>query len=118
MGAPAGVGPALITHPNGAVTPSEEPAVLAARADHFAAKGHALNAAIASGPGLPIAPVAAATPLVAPIAPLAPAPLGPRPYVGPLAGVPHLVAHPNGALTPAEEPAVLAARRDHLAHFA
>ena len=58
------MGPALITHPNGAVTPSEEPAVLAARADHFAAKGHALNAAIASGPGLPIAPVAAATPLV------------------------------------------------------
>ena len=54
------MGPALITHPNGAVTPSEEPAVLAARADHFAAKGHALNAAIASGPGLPIA----ATPLV------------------------------------------------------
>ena len=45
------------------MTPSEEPAVLAARADHFAAKGHALNAAIASGPGLPIAPVAAATPL-------------------------------------------------------
>ena len=52
----------LVAHPNGAVTPAEEPANLAARADHFAAKGYALNAAIASG--LPIAPVAAAAPLV------------------------------------------------------
>ena len=52
---------------------------------------------------------------MAPIGPLAPAPLGPRPYVGPLAGVPHLVAHPNGAVTPAEEPANLAARADHFA---
>merc|ERR1712076_169868 len=39
-GAPYGVwAPALVAHPNGAVVPADEPAVVAARADHFAAKG-------------------------------------------------------------------------------
>ena len=112
--------PQLVAHPNGAVTPADEPAVVAARADHLAAKGVALQAAIASGPGYVAGPAIA--PAVAPIAagpigyasPIA-GPIAPGPYVGPLAGVPALVAHPNGAVTPADEPAVVAARADHLA---
>jgi len=131
VGPLAGV-PQLVAHPNGAVTPADEPAVVAARADHLAAKGAAFQAAVLSGPGLvgpavapapiaagpvgysaPIAPVVArAGPIIAPAAPII---AGPRPYVGPLAGVPQLVAHPNGAVTPADEPAVVAARADHLA---
>merc|ERR1712142_550071 len=94
--------PQLVAHPNGAVVPADEPAVVAARADHLAAKGVAFHAAVASGPG--------------PVGPIAPA--GPVPhafgYAGPLAGVPALVAHPNGAVVPADEPAVVAARADHL----
>ena len=39
---------ALVAHPNGAVVPADEPAVVAAKADHFAAHG------------LPVAPVAPA----------------------------------------------------------
>ena len=84
--------PSLVAHPNGAVTPVDEPAVAAARADHLAAHGvvggvyAAAPAAIAAGYG----------------------------YAGPL-HVPTLVAHPNGAVTPADEPAVVAARADHLA---
>merc|ERR1711962_394061 len=84
----------LQSHPNGAVTPTDEPAVAAASADHLAARDSAYAAA---------APVTAAAPAVAAYA-----------YSGPL-HVPTLVAHPNGAVTPADEPAVAAARADHLA---
>merc|ERR1712186_11221 len=91
----------LIAHPNGAVVPVDEPAVSAARADHLAAKGHAYSAA---------APVAyAAAPAVA-----APVAYG-YGYNGPLNLNTQLVAHPNGAVVPADEPAVAAARADHLA---
>merc|ERR1712168_898811 len=81
----------LVAHPNGAVVPADEPAVAAARADHLAAKGVVASAAYA-----PVAPVAAAH------------------------GVAHLglVAHPNGAVVPVDEPAVAAARADHLAALA
>merc|ERR1712168_1729087 len=68
VGPLAGV-PQLVAHPNGAVTPADTPSVVAARADHLAAKGAAFHAAIASGPGL-VGTVAA--PAFAP-APLAPA---------------------------------------------
>merc|ERR1719348_2427133 len=88
--------PALVAHPNGAVVPADEPAVVAARADHLAAKGAIFRAAV---------PAPIAGPAIAPA-------LG---YAGPLAGVPQLVSHPNGAVTPADEPAVVAARADHLA---
>merc|ERR1711962_1666048 len=37
--APLAGAPALVAHPNGAVVPADEPDVVAARADHFAAKG-------------------------------------------------------------------------------
>jgi len=94
----------LIAHPNGAVTPVDEPAVAAARADHLAAKG-AVYAATA--------PVVAAAPVAVAAAPVAYA-AAPAPYAGPIAGVPALVAHPNGAVVPVDEPAVAAARADHL----
>jgi len=107
--------PELVAHPNGAVTPADEPAVVAARADHLAAKGAAFHAAVASGPGF-VGPAIPAGPIAAPvIARAAPIIAGPRPYVGPLAGVPQLVAHPNGSVTPADEPAVVNARANHLA---
>merc|ERR1719309_660138 len=82
----------LVGHPNGAVVPVDEPAVAAARADHLSLKfggvGHAVGPAIAT-------PVAHGGVYAA-------APVG-------------LVAHPNGAVVPADEPAVAAARADHFA---
>merc|ERR1712083_532808 len=86
----------LQSHPNGAVTPIDEPAVAAARADHLASKGVAYAAA---------APAVAAAPAAA---------VG-YGYAGPLNLNTHLVAHPNGAVVPVDEPAVAAARADHLA---
>merc|ERR1719292_71134 len=91
----------LIAHPNGAVVPLDEPAVAAARADHLATKGAAYAAS---------APFVAASPLVA-SAPYA-VNYG---YSGPLNLNTQLVAHPNGAVVPLDEPAVAAARGDHLA---
>merc|ERR1712119_134122 len=92
----------LIAHPNGAVVPLDEPAVAAARADHLASKGVAYAAA---------APAVAAVPAFA-AAPVAAVGYG---YAGPLNLNTHLVAHPNGAVVPVDEPAVAAARDDHLA---
>merc|ERR1712034_175156 len=84
----------LVAHPNGAVVPVDEPAVAAARADHLAAKGVVAHAAYGH----------AAVPAVVHSG-----------YAGPLNLNTHLVAHPNGAVVPADEPAVVAARADHLA---
>merc|ERR1711982_61964 len=92
----------LIAHPNGAVVPLDEPAVAAARADHLASKGVAYAAA---------APVVAAVPAVA-AAPVAAVGYG---YAGPLNLNTKLVGFSNGAVVPADEPAVAAARADHLA---
>merc|ERR1719500_1198980 len=97
----------LVAHPNGAVVPADEPAVVAARADHLVSKGAAYAAA---------APIAQVGYVPAPLAVAAPA----YPYAagygysGPLNLNTHLVAHPNGAVVPADEPAVAAARADHL----
>jgi len=61
---PQGLGAAplgLRVHPNGAVTPNDEPAVAAAKADHFAAKGAVLPAVgYAHGPAAIAAPAIAA----------------------------------------------------------
>merc|ERR1711990_1059465 len=139
----------LVGHPNGAVVPVDEPAVAAARADHFAAGGgrgalgyagvgYAAAPAIAAAPVAEpavaaaradhlaargaqyaaIAPVAVAAPAIA--APAIAAPIAAVPavgygYSGPLNLNTHLVAHPNGAVVPADEPAVAAARADHFA---
>merc|ERR1739838_767201 len=89
----------LVAHPNGAVVPVDEPAVAAARADHLAAKGIVAHAAYGhAGAGYAYA----AVPAVA--------------HVG--YGGPHLVAHPNGAVVPVDEPAVAAARAAHFAALA
>merc|ERR1712179_318332 len=91
----------LVAHPNGAVVPADEPAVAAARADHFAAGGgHAGHAVVAHA---------------APIAAVHAAPIAHHGYARPLNLNTHLVAHPNGAVVPADEPAVAAARADHFA---
>merc|ERR1712243_397069 len=95
----------LIAHPNGAVVPLDEPAVAAARADRLASKGVAYAAA---------APVVAAVPPVPAVAAAPVAAVG-YGYAGPLNLNTHLVAHPNGAVVPVDEPAVAAARADHLA---
>merc|ERR1712121_34116 len=106
VGPLAGV-PHLVAHPNGAVTPADTPSVVAARADHLAAKGAAFHAAVASGPAFAPAPFAPAVRAIGPIAPAVPAFAPAHPFAGPLAGVPQLVAHPNGAVVPADEPAVV-----------
>ena len=86
-----------MAHPNGAVVPVDEPRVAAARAEHLAAKG-LVGPALAHPGYVGAAPVAYATG-----------------YTGPLNLNTALVAHPNGAVVPADEPAVVAARADHLA---
>merc|ERR1711892_979483 len=91
----------LVAHPNGAVVPVDEPAVAAARADHLAAKGAVAHAAYG------LAGVAYAGYGHAAVAHAG--------YGGPLNLNTHLVAHPNGAVVPADEPAVVAARAEHLA---
>merc|ERR1712060_141364 len=89
----------LVAHPNGAVVPADEPAVAAARADHFAAQGAAYAAA-----GPVVAGPVAVGGVYAHAAPVA------YGYGGPLNLNTHLVAHPNGAVVPVDEPAVAAAR--------
>merc|ERR1712061_535798 len=119
----------LQTFPNGAVVPVDEPAVAAARADHLALKGAiapvdavapAVAGPVAAAPalGYAAAPVAYAgyAPYAAGYAPYA---AGYAPYAagyaGPLNLNTQLIAHPNGAVVPVDEPAVAAARADHLA---
>merc|ERR1712106_808222 len=86
----------LIAHPNGAVVPLDELAVAAARAAHL---------------DIQSAQYAASAPVLA-AAPFAAVGYG---YAGPLNLNTQLVAHPNGAVVPLDEPAVAAARADHLA---
>merc|ERR1712002_551168 len=88
----------LVGHPNGAVVPADEPAVAAAHANHFAAGGGQA------------APIVAAQGYAAGYG-YAPA----YGYAGPLNLNTQLVAHPNGAVVPADEPAVAAARANHFA---
>merc|ERR1712152_63317 len=114
----------LQSHPNGAVTPVDEPAVAAARADHLATKfgaglGYAAYApeyaagygyagyagGYAAGYGYSGLGYAGYAPAYA-------AGYG---YAGPLNLNTQLTAHPNGAVVPLDEPAVAAARADHLA---
>merc|ERR1712180_370747 len=92
----------LVGHPNGAVVPVDEPAVAAARADHLTALAATHGAHAGYGHAAPVAAVHAA-------------PIAHHGYAGPLNLNTHLVAHPNGAVVPADEPAVAAARADHFA---
>merc|ERR1711862_1032813 len=84
----------LVDYPNGAVVPVDEPAVAAARADHLASRGPAYAV-----------PAVAAVPVVN---------TG-YSYAGALNLNTMLVDYPNGAVVPVDEPAVAAARADHLA---
>merc|ERR1711962_961606 len=94
----------LVGHPNGAVVPVDEPAVAAARADHLAAKfGH--GGPVIAGPAV-AGPAAAASLVAAPAYPGYAAGYG---YAGPLNLNTQLVGHPNGAVVPADEPAIAAA---------
>merc|ERR1711936_475687 len=100
-------------HPNGAITPIDEPRVAALKADHLATK-------FGAGPIVAAAPVAAvpvahAAPVAAVGYAAAPAYAPAYGYAGPLNLNTHLVAHPNGAVVPVDEPAVAAARADHFA---
>merc|ERR1712117_812449 len=107
----------LQSFPNGAVVPVDEPAVAAARADHLALKGAIAPVGYAAAPaavgyaGYAAAPVAAAPVAYAGYSGYAPA-CG---YAGSLNLNTQLIAHPNGAVVPVDEPAVAAARADHLA---
>merc|ERR1712142_354852 len=104
----------LIAHPNGAVVPLDEPAVAAARAAHLDTQAAEYAA---SAPIVAAAPLVAASPAIAavPAAPIAPITAVGYGYAGPLNLNTQLVAHPNGAVVPLDEPAVAAARADHLA---
>merc|ERR1712117_265348 len=85
----------LVTYPNGAVVPADEPAVAAAKLAHAQAGG-VINPVVA---GLPYAYAG-------------------YPYAY-AAGYPYavggLVAHPNGAIVPVDEPAVAAAKAEFAA---
>merc|ERR1712055_362505 len=114
----------LQSHPNGAVTPVDEPAVAAARADHLATKfgaglgyagyapGYAAGYGYAGyGAGYGYAGLGYAAPVATGYAGYG----GAYGYAGPLNLNTQLIAHPNGAVVPLDEPAVAAARADHLA---
>merc|ERR1719187_2163973 len=86
----------LVGYPNGAVVPLDEPAVAAARADHLATQA---------------ADYSVDAPIVAAVSGVADS----YSYTGPLNLNTELVDYPNGAVVPADEPAVAAARAAHLA---
>jgi len=102
----------LVTYPNGAVAPAKTPEVLAAEAAHFAAKGavpapyfgyNGFNGYNGYFPGA----YAGAYAYGAGYAPLAG--YNAYPYAAPLVG------HLNGAVVPADTPAVHAAKVEHFA---
>merc|ERR1711872_67875 len=107
----------LVTHLDGSVVPLDEPRVAAAKADHLATKDGTVAAALPAVPAVPAvhAAVAAAVPAVPAVHAVAAAPVVQHAvqYAGPI-HVPSLVAHPNGAVVPVDEPAVAAARAEHL----
>merc|ERR1712154_623766 len=113
---PAGAA-GLVAHPNGAVTPADTPSVVAARADHLAARGAAYAVAapvLAYGAAPAIAAPAIAAPAIAAGPVVAAYAAGVIP-VGAGSPTGALVSFPNGAVVPADEPAVAAARAEHLA---
>jgi len=106
----------LVTYPNGAVAPAKTPEVAAAEAAHFAAKGVAVPAWAGYAGAFPYAGYNgvwngawngvynnAWNGVYNGYAGWG------YPYAAPL------VAHPNGAVVPADEPAVVAAKADHFA---
>merc|ERR1719419_29923 len=71
---------------------------------------------VAAAPAIVATPAIAAAPVIAAAPAISAAPVvGYAGYAGPLNLNTQLVAHPNGAVVPVDEPAVAAARADHLA---
>ena len=110
----------LVSYPNGAVVPQEEPEVAAARAKILALLAEETNTA---QEGQTNSDQYRVDPTYRPDyrhpvhhnhQGISPQVGGPR-YKGELNLNVELVSHPNGALVPADEPAVLAARASHLA---
>merc|ERR1711942_207481 len=114
----------LQSHPNGAVTPVDEPAVAAARADHLATKfgaglgyagyapGYAAGygyAGYAAGYGAGYGYAGLSYAGYAPGYTAGYGYSGAYGYAGPLNLNTQLIAHPNGAVVPLDEPAVAAA---------
>merc|ERR1712243_503174 len=104
----------LQSHPNGAVTPVDEPAVAAARADHLTTKFGAGLGYAAYAPGYAAGYAAGYGYSGLGYAGYAPAYAAGYGYAGPLNLNTQLIAHPNGAVVPLDEPAVAAARAAHL----
>lgn len=114
----------LVTYPNGAVAPAKTPEVLAAEAAHFAAKGAVVPAHFGYAGAFPYAGAYAGAYNGYWNGAWNGAYNGAwngwngayyngayNPYFAPQA----LVAHPNGAVVPVDEPAVAAAKADHFA---
>merc|ERR1711970_1680568 len=78
----------LVDYPNGAKVPADEPSVAAARAAHLSARAGAAASALTAASDYG--------------------------YSGSLNVNTRLVDYPNGAMVPADEPAVAAARAAHL----
>merc|ERR1711899_396082 len=99
----------LQSHPNGAVTPVDEPAVAAARADHLATKFGAGLGYAGYAPGYAAGYGYAGYGAGYGYAGLGYAGYGAGyGYAGPLNLNTQLIAHPNGAVVPLDEPAVAA----------
>merc|ERR1711892_923173 len=98
----AGYPQGLVAHANGAIVPVDTLEVQAAKAEHAAAGG-AIAPVAAYAAGYPYAAGYAGYPSFA--------------YAG-FPGYAGLVAHPNGAVVPAEPADVAAARAEHLAAVA
>ena len=117
-GSKAGVG--LVSYPNGAVVPQDEPEVAAARAKILALLAEETNIAQEGQTNTnrhrvdPTYGPDYRHPVHHNHQGLGPQARGPR-YKGELNLNVELVSHPNGALVPADEPAVVAARANHLA---
>merc|ERR1711926_63277 len=101
----------LVTHPNGAVVPADEPAVAHARAAHLATKGAVYGYPYAYAGAYPYAYAGAYPYAYGAAYPYAYAGAYPYAYAG-------LVAHPNGAVVPVEPADAVAARAEHLAAHA
>merc|ERR1712234_2694 len=95
----------LVTHPNGAVVPADEPAVALARAAHLSTKGFAYPYAYGGA-----YPYAFGGAYAHPYA------YGALPYAyGAYAAHPYAYGYTHALVAPADEPAVVAAKADHFA---
>merc|ERR1712168_1305789 len=107
--------PAVVSHANGAITPADTPAVQAAKASHTmkvqAAKAsHTMKVQAAKSAFRQAGGNLIPTGQVASVAPVAPVSYARAPVSQ---GPPAVVSHANGAITPADTPAVQAAKASH-----